>query len=403
MKYSAKKIFRSIFYSLVIAIVVLISSIITSADFSNSYEKIDNLYSLKEKASQLKSLSKDNHELIMLQNGTIHLVIQNQIEGLKSSYNFNFIEKMILSNTKEYLADLEKLGKHAINFNNSSDAYFKNSKSSEDEEIKRVAFEASYYAFIEQIDLLISKSIGYNKEKHAIENNILYLLLIMLLLIALWYKKSTDAIYNDLAFLHNIEKANHTIFTKEADAIAFRMKRKPSVSENPAMLDPITGVSNLKGLMNSYAEKKGMKESNFTSVTVFEIDNFSKSEKKYSDEFTNDILKKIAYTIGLHEQVTDVVARTDYNQFIIVLSRPNKELGFKDADTIRQSISELKFSSAQTGSITVTVSGGYVIKPNNVTLEESIKQAKKVLQHAKGVGINTISQVKDLAQSELKS
>jgi GGDEF domain-containing protein len=103
----------------------------------------------------------------------------------------------------------------------------------------------------------------------------------------------------------------------------------------------------------------------------------------------------------LHQQVTDVIARTEYNQFTIIFSRANKEQLFKEVDAIRQSISELKLSSPELGEITITLSGGYVIKPNNVSLEESIRQAKKVLKHAQNSGGNIISQIKDLAHSEL--
>ncbi|HUH42500.1 MAG TPA: diguanylate cyclase, partial [Sulfurimonas sp.] len=151
----------------------------------------------------------------------------------------------------------------------------------------------------------------------------------------------------------------------------------------------------------SYSEKKGMKDRNFTSVTVFEVDNFSKTNKAYSQELTQSILKKIAFSISLHQQITDVIARTDYNQFTVILSRETKEQLFKDADNIRHSISELKLSSTEAGEIELSISGGHVTKPNNQSLEEAIRQAKKVLLHAQKKSKNIISQVKDLAHSEL--
>jgi len=140
-----------------------------------------------------------------------------------------------------------------------------------------------------------------------------------------------------------------------------------------------------------------MKDSNFTSVTVFEVDNFSKSNRVFSQDFTQAILKKIAFTMTLHEQATDVIARTDYNQFTLVFSRASKEQLFKDMEIIRQSISELKFRTPEKESVQITVTGGLVIKPNNTNLEESIRQAKEVLEHAKSTGRNKISQLSDVA------
>lgn len=206
-------------------------------------------------------------------------------------------------------------------------------------------------------------------------------------------------IYNDILFLYAVEnnKKGYGVFSEEIDAISLRMKRKPVISDNPAMIDTVTDINNNKGLMHSYAEKKGMKDSNFTSVTVFEVDNFSKSNRVFSQDFTQAILKKIAFTMTLHEQATDVIARTDYNQFTLVFSRASKEQLFKDMEIIRQSISELKFRTPEKESVQITVTGGLVIKPNNTNLEESIRQAKEVLEHAKSTGRNKISQLSDVA------
>ena len=96
----------------------------------------------------------------------------------------------------------------------------------------------------------------------------------------------------------------------------------------------------------------------------------------------------------------DVIARTDYNQFTLVFSRPSKEQAYKDIEAIRESIAELKFSLADIGAIQITVTGGFVIKPNNTSLEEAIKKAKEILIYAKTIGKNRILQNRDMAQRE---
>jgi diguanylate cyclase (GGDEF)-like protein len=111
-------------------------------------------------------------------------------------------------------------------------------------------------------------------------------------------------------------------------------------------------------------------------------------------------LKKIAYTISLHEQPIDVIARTDYNQFTIIFSRSEKEQAYKDVEIIRQSIAELKFNIPHTETTQITVSGGFVIKPNNSSLEEAMKQAKEVLRFAQSTGKNKILQTRDLSKRD---
>jgi diguanylate cyclase (GGDEF)-like protein len=179
------------------------------------------------------------------------------------------------------------------------------------------------------------------------------------------------------------------------------MNRKTVNTDNPSMLDPVTGINNHKGMINAYSQKKGLKDSNFTSVTILEIDNFSKSKRAYPQELTQAILKKVAYTISLHEQPVDVIARTDYNQFTLILSRTSKEQSFKDVELIRQSISELRFNVPDKGSSSVTVSGGFIVKPNHTNLDEALKQAKEILIYAKNTGTNRILQTRDMAEKEM--
>jgi diguanylate cyclase (GGDEF)-like protein len=210
------------------------------------------------------------------------------------------------------------------------------------------------------------------------------------------------AIYKDIEYLYQIDKNKnaYAIFSIEADGIALRMNRKTVNSDNPNMLDPITGINNHKGMINAYSQKKNLRNSNFTAVTVFEIDNFSKSKRAFSQELTQAILKKVAYTISLHEQPVDVIARTDYNQFTLIFSRISKEQAFKDVDLIRESIAELKFPGLEQGGTIITLSGGFIIKPNNTNLDEAMKQAKEILAYAKKTGTNRVLRTRDIAEKE---
>ncbi|WP_310441434.1 diguanylate cyclase [Sulfurimonas sp.] len=399
MKHSIKKIFKNLSLFLISATIFAAFGVLAAIDHTNSYIKLDNLSNQKKIISSITNLPKENLEISLIQlNGKTTQLI-NDIDKLRSLYEYSFTEKLLLLNSKEYLGDLDKLKSLTKTFNNKAIDYYNNKYG--DIELKESELKQSIVLLNEHINSIIFKAVTYNQATFSIHKKVTYFAFIIILLASIWYRKRLNAIYKDLEFLNNANLKRYDVFSEEADAISLRIKRKPVVAENPAMLDAVTGISNLKGMMNSYAEKKGMKDNNFTAVTVFEVDNFSKTNKVYSLEFTQTILKKIAFSISLHQQVTDVIARTEYNQFTIIFSRANKEQLFKEVDAIRQSISELKLSSPELGEITITLSGGYVIKPNNVSLEESIRQAKKVLKHAQNSGGNIIAQIKDLAHSEL--
>ncbi len=399
MKQSIKKIFSHI--SLILLLTSFIAGIafLLMAEQNNSYKKIDNLNNQKEIISTLTRLKKDDIELALIQFNGKSAQLHNEIGKLHNIYKLDITGRYLLQNSKEYLADLNKLSELTTAFNQRAQEYY--TPSNEDILQKEQNLKNAFNEINEHINNMIFKNISYDKQKFYIYEKLALAIFIILFIIALWYRKKLNAIYQDILFLYSSHKTNYNIYTEEIDAISLRIHRKPLNSDNPEMLDAVTGINNNKGLLNSYTEKKGMKESNFTSVTVLEIDNFSKTNRAFPQEVTQTILRKIAFTISLHEQATDVIARTDYNQFTIILSRPSKEEAFKEIEVIRTSIEDTKFKIPNKGFVNITVSGGFVIKPNNQLLEDAIRKAKEVLKHAKSTGKNKISQIRDLAESNL--
>jgi len=397
MKHSINKIFNNLI--MILTLITMISFFLGLAIYGqNSYSsKINNLNMQKSILSSLTKLNKEDVELAIIQLNGKSTQLHYEIEKLKAVYQYDYLGQYFLNNSNEYLADLNELILLTSSFNQKASLYY--TKESENEDIKKQELQKSYSYLANHINSLLLKELSYNQKKFYLFEKVAILLFALLLVVTIWYRKRLQLIYNDILFLYAVEnnKKGYGVFSEEIDAISLRMNRKPVISDNPAMIDTVTDINNNKGLMHSYAEKKGMKDSNFTSVTVFEVDNFSKSNRVFSQDFTQAILKKIAFTMTLHEQATDVIARTDYNQFTLVFSRASKEQLFKDMEIIRQSISELKFRTPEKESVQITVTGGLVIKPNNTNLEESIRQAKEVLEHAKSTGRNKISQLSDVA------
>jgi diguanylate cyclase (GGDEF)-like protein len=363
-----------------------------------SFEKVNNLLYQKKLIASLTKLKKDDIELALIQFNGKSAQLHSQIDKLHNIYKYSLTEKYLLRNQDTYLSELKKLSELTDKFNASAQKYYNDSVNKKQELLDQKQLAQSLYEINTFIDKLIFQNIKYDESRFTIFKNLSILSFIVVFFASLWYRKRINAIYEDITYLQSVEKQKtpYKIFSQEADAISLRMKRKTVVTDNPAFVDQITGINNYKGMLNSYGNKKGMKDSNFTSVAILEIDNFSKSHRPYAQDLTQAILKKIAFTISLHEQPTDVIARTDYNQFTIILSRASKEQAYKDIDIIRQSISELKFNIPAGEKITVT--GGFIIKPNNTNLEEAIKQAKEILLQAKHIGKNKILQTRDIAQ-----
>ncbi len=401
MKHSIKIIFRNLSIFLALTSAMAVVALLLIIEQNNSFHKVDNLNKQKTIISTLAKLDVKDLDLALIQYNGKSNQLKLEINKLYDLYEYDYIGKYILNNSNEYLSDLDKLSELTQTFSDLSHKYF--TQKNKQNKALQADLKHSFEQLYTHINDIIFKNLLYNKEKFHLFEMIAIIILVIIFTITIWYRRRLNAIYEDILFLYSVERnrGEYTIFTSEVDAIALRIKRKSTSTDNPAMTDPVTGINNSRGLINSYAEKKGIKESNFTSLTIIEIDNFSKSNRAYTQELTQLILKKVAFTISLHEQSTDVIARTDYNQFTIILSRPSKEQSYKDMEIIRQSISEIKFQTHDRQPIRITISGGYVIKPNNKRLDETIIQARKVLEYAKNNGKNQIAQTRDLAEQEL--
>lgn len=396
MKQSIRKIFDNIILVLSFATFFSAFAALIALDHNNSYEKINNLKNQKNIISNIINLEEDDLDIILIQLKGKSTQLKIDVDKLYDAYQHNYTEQYIISNSIEYMSDLDLLKELTNDFLQEADKYYNSNPKISNNLLSIKANNLSKH-----LDLTMINNISYDEQKFNLHKMLTWVAFGLILLTALWYRRKLNKIYRDLEFLSSINRPEYETFTKEAEAILLRMQRKPSSCDNLLRLDPVTGINNYRGMISCYSEKKGMKENNFVSVSIIEIDNFSKSDRTYSQEFTQAILKKVAFTISLHEQVTDVIARTDYNQFTIILSRSKREQCFKDIDIIRQSISEMKVTSSGLGEVEITVSGGFTIKPKNISIDESIKNTTELLHHAKNNGGDRISQVKDLAESEL--
>ena len=404
MKHSIKTIFKNLSLLFIFMGVLSILNTILIFEYNISFGKIKNLKNQKHIISTLTNLQRDDIELALIQFNGKSTQLLNEIKKLKQGDKYDFTGNYIFGTSSEYMKDLDKLISLTKSFNQAAKLYYTDElkKDEKDEKFRKKQLDKAFFNINRHIDNIVLKDMKYKEMKFHLLEKISILLLILILFSSVWYIRRLKMVYNDILFLYSVDKnkKNHLIFSQEVDAIALRMKRKPSISENPAMIDPITEINNVKGMISSYSEKKNLKESNFTTVCVLEIDNFSKTNRAFSQEFTQAVLKKIAFTISLYEQATDVIARTEYNQFTLIFSRASKEQLFKDIDIIRQSISEIKFITSNRESIQITVSGGLMIKTNNSSLDDSIKKAQEILRHAQKNGGNRISQARDITENE---
>ncbi len=398
MLISIKNVFNNLSSQLAFLTFTGIVLFLLILEVHTSFEKINILKMQKILVEKIVSFGREDLELSSIQLRGKSTQLVNEVDRLKQRFNYDVTAQYIFGQKDDYFKELDHLEELTVEFTEAANAWYDPSTKhlpQREEEMKRLQWSVINY-----IDQIMENNNAYFLQKVEALLTISFVLVFGMLMITMWYSRKLSKIAEDIRSLYAVDfdLANFSPITHDVEAIAKRMNRKPTTSENPAMMDPITGVNNYKGLLHEYGNKKLKGSNNFTGVCVFEVDNLRTMDKKLPKEFTQAVLKKIGFMMSLHQQHTDVLARIDYDKFAIVLSRKGKDLAYNDCELIRKSVEDTVFKVPKGSTISVTISGGFAIKPGNKSLDDSITQAKEILQVALKGGRNKIAQIRDLAE-----
>ncbi len=400
MKPSIEKIFKNLNFFLLLSLILSFIISLFVVEQLYSYQKFENLKEQKIILLEIINEKQKFDTINLIKFNANISILKFKIQNLITQNEYNYISKYLTLDMNEYNTQLYSLKDFIFIYDVKLRAYFEFEENTL--ENKKESFEIDKLSaeILKHIDTIIMKNISYDKNRFNIFLNIFAFLFLNLLFISIWYKNKLTNIHKDLLTLYTIDSDKNTkkFFFQETATINLKMKRKILISDNPNMIDSTTEIYNNKGMLQAYSEKRNANKQNFVCISILEIDNFSKSNRIFSQEFTQNILKKVAYTISLHEQATDIISRTDYNQFTLILSRDSKGQLFRDVESIRQSISKIKLASVEKKVINITVTGSFIIKIQSSSLEESIKKAKNLLENTKKITKNKIFQTKDIAK-----
>ena len=395
---SIKDIFANWQRFSIFALALLVLVALTTISQENSYTKSTNLLGQKQLVNTLATIGRKDLELASIQYRGKSTQLLFEYEKLTDLVNYDIVGNLFLDYGNDYAADLETLQADILAFNQAAGAWYDENEEKLAE--RNDAMQKARYSLLTHIDTMLFKNIGYDIQKFALQKWLIYAALLVAALLFLYYALRFRTIFRDINSLYSVDTKGdeYTIVTDEIDVISKRMSRKQSPSDNPAMVDPITEISNYKGLLYAFANRKG-KEGTSISVCLFDIDNFKELDRRYPKSFTQMVLKKIAFMLSLHEQPTDILARTDYSQFAIVFSRNSMDQAFQECEQIRQSVEETAFKVPQGSTIHLTVSGGLVQKSSNVSIEDTVEIARDILAKSKSIGPNAIRQPKDVVSA----
>jgi diguanylate cyclase (GGDEF)-like protein len=401
MRWSIKQIFNNISTTLLALSVILGILAIITFTLNFSVEKTDLLLHQKALIKEAYNLGREDIQLSNIQLRGIIDNLKYDIVKMQNAFTYDILGNYIFGHHIEYNKDLEQLTIKQLLYIEAADEYY--DQSLENLETRLDEYDFAQAEYESKLFELEERHLVYEAEKFNFIQYIIYLAFVVSLLATLWFTRRLSFIYKDLKTLYSVdlESKSRMYLTEEAEMITKRMSRKPTATENPAFIDPVTEINNYKGLLHGFANRKGNAGASLT-VCVFSLDKFRDIEAKYKKDLANQILKKIAFVFSLYEQHTDVLGRIDYDQFVLVLNRNTKDAAMNDCEQIRKSIEETKFRAPKGEMIRVTVSGGFVVKTPNKPLDQTIAHAKEILAAAVSQGGNRIAQLRNHAEKGLR-
>jgi diguanylate cyclase (GGDEF)-like protein len=379
-------------------ILTLLLSVIafTAIEEYTSFDKVNNLQEQKKLVNFIAEIGRMDLEFAAIQYRGKSTMLAFEREKLLTLNSYDIVGQLFTGQNSDYLADLDKLQELIAAFTQKSGDWYDPDKT--DLKVREKAMQDARENLIAHINMMIEKNIAYDYMKFLLQQSLIYLALLLMIMMLVTYLRKFSAILKDVRSLYLVDMQGdaHTIITEEISIIAKRMNRKPQAGDNPSMIDPVTEINNYKGLLYAYTNKKNVKEGTHVAVCTFEIDDFSSLDKKYTKNFTQSVLKKIAFMTSLYQQPTDIIGRTDYSQFTLIFSRNEREQALRDCQLIMKNIEETVFKAPNGDNLSLTISAGFAPKIGGSTIDETIEQSKKVLDKAKEKGPNKLLQTKDI-------
>ncbi len=397
MQISIYKVFGTI--KSLYLLMFLLSALLTATIISEyvSFYKLSNLKNEKEIAAAVYNLSREDLDLANIQYRGKNTMLRHESNILSTYYAYDYLNKYTKNGS--YTQEIAKLQQAIDAFNAAAKEWFAQETISDQElQSRKKRFTNSYNALTAQIDVMTAQNSVYEENRFFVQMGLAILLFLLILFSIVTIPLKLNKIRRDIKILNKMEPDEGATFkTVEGDTISKLMGRtmKSPTAINPAYLDSVSGINNLKGFMHEYSEKKNQKLGNYTAVCIFAIDKLTDLEMQYSQDFTEAIVKKVGFMLSLYRQHNDIIGHLDHNQFAIILSRQDKTSAINDCELVRKSVEETPFKNIDGSTVKVTLSGGFVQKMSTQNLDEVVAKANKVLSMSIQHGGNRIAQLRD--------
>ncbi len=160
-----------------------------------------------------------------------------------------------------------------------------------------------------------------------------------------------------------------------------------------ALFDGLTGIYNYGYFMERFSEIMNTQWSanQKNAYLIFDIDNFKAVNDTHGHTFANDVLKKIAKSLGGLLRQNDVYGRVGGEEFSVLIVDTDVERSLIIANRIRNTIAQEEYINDQGKVVNITVSIGVYVFDSTDTIDTILKKADAALYQSKNSGKNLVT------------
>jgi len=385
---------RQIFFNLKLALIFLaVALFVLGIQIFTISQYAANLSALKEQHSLIQkimhtSLRDFDMATINVNEEVSQLALYTQLSTQNVFLDFIFAPKEEQKRLKQHLIEASASFQEATLF------WIESMPASRKAMYQRMGSAQADYRI--QIDQMVDYQIECSSASIEVAKITVAALFVLVVIIFLLYRFRLNQVYRDIHNACSLDTEGTkemTSLTNEMDFLMKRLSRRSSSTNiNPVLLHSLSGINTEKGMQSAHTFKRSPQKMSSLFLVVFEIDQYAHLNNTLSKEDMGLIFKKLANIITLYEQPMDIVAHLDDDCFSFLLSRKDKKSALLEIEKIVSTVADSVFTSSQ-GAIKITLSAGFILKVPAKSLEDSLIDAKKVVEKAKELGGNCIAQL----------
>lgn len=168
--------------------------------------------------------------------------------------------------------------------------------------------------------------------------------------------------------------------------------------EDQTYLDSLTGLGNRRFILEQLRSElpRAVRYDHPMTIFLFDIDHMSRVNEDYGQDVGDEVLRTVAEMVRTQVRETDIVARYDGEQFLVLCPNTDRASSQFLTERLRRRIAELSFDGVRDGEVVefgVTISLGILtVQGENTEFDvEAVLQAvHQALDSAKLGGVNRV-------------